>query len=336
MAKRELPKHVYRQRNGIYFQRRGWPSQKFENEFGTPEFWREYAGTLSQKDKPRKVIARNFGALIDSYRKSPRYQNLKPRTGLDYDKHLDWFRKIMGEANPAKMQRKDVIRLRDANADKAYFANYSLRVLRVLMEHCVDLGWRDSNPARGVPELKGQKRPEREPWPSELLNAYREACGLKTRERLVMELCVGTGQRIGDVLEMRWSDIQEGGFVVRQNKTGKELWVPILPELQAALDVASRHSVYILTNEKGTNRWSYRGASAAVRKVRERIGASAYDIHSWRYNAACELVEAGCGDDLVAAVTGQSSAMVLHYTKKVRQKLRAVKAQQMRSGIRNA
>ena len=47
MAKRELPKHVYRQRNGIYFQRRGWPSQKFESDFGTPEFWREYAGILS-------------------------------------------------------------------------------------------------------------------------------------------------------------------------------------------------------------------------------------------------------------------------------------------------
>ena len=97
MAKRELPKHVYRQKNGIYFQRRGWPSQKFENEFGTPEFWREYAGILSQKDRPRRVIARNFGALIDSYRRSPRYRNLKPRTGLDYDKHLDWFRGESGK-----------------------------------------------------------------------------------------------------------------------------------------------------------------------------------------------------------------------------------------------
>lgn len=162
------------------------------------------------------------------------------------------------------MQRQDVIRLRDANADKAYFANYSLRVLRVVMEHCIDLGWRDDNPVRGVPELKSVKR-EREPWPRELLDAYRSTCAMGTRERLVMELCVGTGQHIGDVLEMRWSDIQGGGFVVRQNKTGKELWVPILPEVDAALEAASCHSVYLLTNEQGTNRWSYRGASAAVR-----------------------------------------------------------------------
>jgi hypothetical protein len=37
-------------------------------------------------------------------------------------------------------------------------------------------------------------------------------------------------------------------------------------------------------------------------------------------------VEAGCSDDLVAAVTGQSPAMVLHYTKKFRQRIRAVQA----------
>jgi integrase len=231
----------------------------------------EYADILSGKAEPKKVLSRNFSALIAHYRNSPRYKNLKPRTALDYDKYLNFFAEIMGEMNPARMARKDVIRMRDSNAEKAYFANYSLRVLRVLLEHCVDIGWRADNPAKGVSELKTEKV-SREPWPKELLDAYRAACPLGSRERLVMELCVGTGQRIGDVLEMRWSDIQDGAVFVRQNKTNKELWVPILPELQVALDAASRHSVFMLTNERGTNRWSYRGASQAVRKVREAVG----------------------------------------------------------------
>ena len=94
-----------------------------------------------------------------------------------------------------------------------------------------------------------------------------------------------------------------------------------------ALEAASRPLVFTLTNERGNNRWSYCGASQAVRNVRELIGA----VHSWRYNAACELVEAGRGDDLVASITGQSPAMVQHYTKKVRQRIRAVNAQQMRN-----
>lgn len=330
MAKRELPKYIYLQRNGLYFQRRGWPTRKIQNEFGTPAFWAEYADILADKAQAPRVLTRSFAALIKSYRASPRYRNLKPRTGKDYDKYLDFFQEIMGDRNPVHLQRKDVIRLRDTNAEKVYFANYSLRVLRVLMEHCVDLGWRETNPVRGVSELK-TSRSEREPWPSDLLVLFRAECPLGTRERLVMELCIGTGQRIGDVLEMRWSDIRDGAVFVRQSKTSKELWVPILPELQAALAEASRHSVYILTNERGSNKWSYRGASAAVRKVRERIDATAYDIHSWRYNAACELLEAGCADDLIAAVTGQSAAMVQHYTRKVRQRVRAIEAQRKRT-----
>nr|WP_299964307.1 hypothetical protein [uncultured Roseobacter sp.] len=129
---------------------------------------------------------------------------------------------------------------------------------------------------------------------------------------------------------MRWSHIEDGAFFVKQSKTKKELWVPILPERQAALDGASRLSVFVLTNERGTNCWSYRGASAAVRRIRERIGALP-TIHGWPDNAACELLKAGCGDDLIGAVTGQSPAMVQHYTRKVRQRLRAVQAQQMRT-----
>ena len=176
---------------------------KLQNAFGTPEFWKEYADILNGNVQPKTVSHRTFTHLIADYHKSPRYKRLKPRTAMDYDKYLNFFKERMGNANPSKMQRKDAIRLRDANADKPYFANYSICVLRVLMEHCVDIGWRDSNPARGVPDIKTDKV-AREPWSRELLDAYRKACPVGTRERLVMELRVGTGQRIGDVLEMRW------------------------------------------------------------------------------------------------------------------------------------
>ncbi len=60
------------------------------------------------------------------------------------------------------------------------FANQDvplLRVLRVLMEHCDDLGWRDSNAARGVSELKTEKT-QRDPWPRELLEVYSDTCPL--------------------------------------------------------------------------------------------------------------------------------------------------------------
>ncbi|WP_299632018.1 tyrosine-type recombinase/integrase [uncultured Roseobacter sp.] len=328
MTKREFPRHIYRQRNGLYFQRRGWPSRKIENEFDTPDFWAEYAAILKGEQKA-KVLRRSFSALIRSYQKSPRYKNLKPRTALDYDKYTAFIGERFGPLNPTHLQRKDVIRLRDQNAGKPYFANYAVKVIRILMEHCIDLGWRADNPAQGVSLLKVQSDP-RLPWPRALIKAFRKTAPFGTRERLLMELCLGTGQRIGDVLEMRWTDIEDGGISVKQSKTGKHLWVPIVPALQKALDSAPRRGIYILTNHRATNRWSYRGASQAIRNIREKIGAQGYDIHSWRYNAACELLEAGCSDDLIAAVTGQSPQMVMHYTQQIRQRVRAIEAQRRR------
>lgn len=330
MTKRELPRHIYRQRNGLYFQRRGWPSRKIDSEFNTQEFWAEYAAILSGEQKS-KVLRRNFSALIRSYHKSSRYKNLKPRTALDYDKYTAFLKDRLGSLNPVHLRRKDVIRLRDHNAEKPYFANYAVKVIRILMEHCIDLGWRTDNPAKGVSLLMVRSDP-RLPWPPSLIKAFRDVAPLGTRERLLMELCLGTGQRIGDVLKMRWSDIEDGGISVKQSKTGKLLWVPIVPALQEVLNAAPRQAVYILTNYRATNRWSYRGASQAIRNIREEIGAQNYDIHSWRYNAACELVEAGCSDDLVSAVTGQSPQMVVHYTRNMRQRVRAMEAQSRRKG----
>jgi integrase len=67
-----------------------------------------------------------------------------------------------------------------------------------------------------------------------------------------------------------------------------------------------------------------------MRAARKAIGAEEYDLHSLRYTAAAELLLAGCGDDLIAAVTGQSRAMVEHYTRHVRQRHRAKQAQEKR------
>lgn len=45
-----------------------------------------------------------------------------------------------------------------------------------------------------------------------------------------------TGQRQADVLRMSPSDIEDGGINVVQQKTGKELWVPLHAGLRYVLE----------------------------------------------------------------------------------------------------
>ncbi|MEM8791082.1 MAG: tyrosine-type recombinase/integrase [Pseudomonadota bacterium] len=325
--KRDLPKHVYWKKGEIYFQKRGLPTKKITAEPDTPEFFQQISDAM--RGHRRLTGPRNFKRLVDSYYRSSAYTTLAPRTARDYEKYLTFFVDRMGKIDPVVMRRREIIKMRDTNADRPYFANYAVKVMRILMEHAIDVGWRDDNPAKGVSLIKTDPEP-REPWPPELIDAYRAHALLGTRERLVMELCLGTGQRIGDVLKMREEQLVDNEIHLRQSKTRKRLIVPLLPALEEALQAMPNRGGWLLWNQHRTGPWSYRGASDAVRKIRTKIGALDFDIHSWRYNAACELLEAKCTDELISSVTGQTPSMVQHYTASIRQKRNARLAQKMR------
>ena len=51
-----------------------------------------------------------------------------------------------------------------------------------------------------------------------------------------MEMALLTGQRQGDIIAMKSSQVQEIGIVVEQSKTGKKLAIEITPALEAVLD----------------------------------------------------------------------------------------------------
>jgi integrase len=264
--------------------------------------------------------------VIQKYVASEKYRRLAPRTQEDYDKRLQVFRKTIGHLPPKGIQRRHVIAWQEAWAEKSpHEANYRLRVLRLLMERAIDYGLLTdgANPCKGVEELRYDKR-EREPWPEAKVGAFRKEFDYGTRERTIFELCLGSGQRIGDVLRMQWRHIEDGGIWVTQGKTKKRLWVPLTTHLRAALEAWPKTDLRIL-------RLSYRQASHAMLEARKAIGAEAFDVHGLRYTAAVELLLAGCDDETIAAVTGQSEEMVRHYTRHVRQRARAKKAGEART-----
>jgi len=49
-------------------------------------------------------------------------------------------------------------------------------------------------------------------------------------------LALLTGQRQGDIIRLRWADIQDMGIHLQQSKTGKRMVIEINPELEQVLD----------------------------------------------------------------------------------------------------
>lgn len=318
--KRALPAYCYAKRGAVYFFRRSdgkW--RKMQSAPNTPEFAREYALLLADR-APITPTGKTFAALIASYRQSPEFRRLKPRTRADYERVLAWAEAKMGDKPADRFQAVHAYRAQASNPGR--FGNYIVQVLRVLFGHAVKIGLRPDNPVKGVSLVK-LDTPPREPWPAAKVAQFREAAPIGTRARLIFELLLGTGQRIGDALRMRWNDLSDGGINVRQGKTGARLWVPLTRDLQAVLEVTPRKGLTILAQADGKP-LRYRSAADDVMAVRVLIGAERWDLHSLRYSAAAELARLGCTDEQIASITGHSSlAMVRKYAGEARQIARA-------------
>ncbi len=334
MTRKSLPKYVYSDRGYLRVIRRSRGiSIMMHEEAGTPEFWDHYNRLLKGKPAPAPV-KRNFEALILSYYESDAYKKLKPRTRSDYRRYISHIREIWAEKDPARIESHHIYELHRANADHWRQANYLVQVMVVLMNHARLIGFikkEHGNPAKGIPLFK-QQSDGWEPWPDDVRAEF-EALASK-RARLVYELCVGTGQRIGDVVKMKWAHFSDEGFDFTQGKTDKPLWIPLTDRLKAHLDGLARTDGTVVTDPKGRP-VSYRIVAEEMRTIKKKVKhekASYYKTHGLRKNATIELYLAGCDDEMVKAVTGHSGvAMLKKYGGPIRQRELAKRAQEARN-----
>ena len=99
---------------------------------------------------------------------------------------------------------------------------------------------------------------------------------------------------------------------MRQEKTGKELWIPLHPKLKSAL---SANTLHIVCRANGQP-LSTSGFNTAWRRELKRLGLRGIPFHGLRKNAAQALAELGCTSHQIAAITGHATlSMVEHYTK---------------------
>ncbi|RAP40204.1 integrase [Rhodovulum viride] len=333
MTKKSLPKYVYWDRGYVRFIRRArGQSVMMKEEPGTPEFWDHYNALLKGREPvPSK---RNFEALILSYYESDAFKKLKPRTKADYQKYISHIRSIWGTKDPAKIEPHHVYELHRANAERWRQANYLVQVMVVLMNHARLIGLlkkEHGNPAKGIPLFK-QESDGWQPWPEDIRAEFEAVA--TPRARLVYELCLGTGQRIGDVLKIRWDHLKDGAYDFTQGKTDKPLWIPLTDRLSAHLAMVERKGLTVITDAQGRP-VRYRTVAEEMRKVKAGMShpdAATFVTHGLRKNATIELYLAGCDDEMVKSVTGHSGVeMLKKYGGRVRQKVLAAKAQDARN-----
>jgi integrase len=188
-------------------------------------------------------------------------------------------------------------------------------LLGVLWDHAaefcqIDLG---VNPAHGLRKVHADKKPHK-PWPAEIIDAF--LANSSEQMRLALHLLLYTGQRVGDVVTMRWSDIADGRITVVQEKTGQRVVIPIHTRLAAILKETPREGDYILNNRYGR---PYKNAGALSGVIKRVLtdnleGAAHLTTHGLRKNAGIALAEAGCTVPEIQAILGHKTPqMALRY-----------------------
>ncbi len=296
----------YRDRHGTvrrYFRRRGQKDVPLKGEPGTAEFMLAYQAAIGAKaavvDEKK---AGTFAKLIVDYCRSVAFTNLKPSSQKLYRVVLDRIAERHGHRLVRDARRTDARKMiEEIGAAKPAMANITRAVLRLLMQFAVETELRLDNPVSG---LKSYRTGTRHTWMEDELSRFERRWPLGTRERLAFALLLYTGQRAGDIVKMRRSEVSDGLIRVVQQKTGTELSIPLHPALLAAIKAAPAKGVTLIGDANG--RPIKRATlTLLMKKAVASAGLPARCVpHGLRKAIMRRLAESGSSAKEIAAISG--------------------------------
>jgi integrase len=277
-----------------------------------PEFWRRLRDA---KNEPT-ANAGTFAALIDTYKQSKDWQNLRPATKTGYTHFLHRIEVAAGDRQVRALNRRDVYELLDIMSATPRAANFMLSVLRSIIEWGIPRGYRDDNPLVGIKRLKVDEGGHA-PWADEGWRFVRVHAPLYLRR--LAYLGRATGQRVSDLVKMRPADLAADGIYLRIGKLrDKKHFVPLTADQMAEITSWGVRDldffITTMTGKRCTERylnklWNAWRDTDEAKPIRDLV----MTIHGLRATKIADLRLAGTEDGAIADELGMSVKMVARY-----------------------
>lgn len=263
----------------------------------------------AKRVRPEKGAIRQ---LADLYAQSPEFNRLSKAWQSARHHYLRILEDELGWLTIDKLNdrkvRGEFYELRDRLAKTPDKADKLIDTLKAMLAWAYERDRIGYNHALGIPHLaKSGKRRNNIIWtedheavvyasfPASLQQAFRFA--------------LFSAMRQSDMCALRWESYRDGRITYQQSKTGTKVYLPVfaLPPFQALVDGLSKATEFMLTTETG------HPMDAINLRTRWRVAFSKSDLrgedlhwHDLRGTATTRLLEAGCTDAEVAAITGHS------------------------------
>jgi integrase len=314
-----------------YFRRPGFPRVPLPGSPFSEEFERAYREAMAGQRVPvtagREVLPGTFNALAVSYLTSAHFSSLSPSTQSVYRNVIDRLRVEAGDNRIGRLERKHIVGMMEARAEKPESANLLRKVLRAMMQYAVRVGMRNDDPTREVRAIRN-KSDGFHSWTDTEIAQYEARYPIGTKARLALALPLYTGQRRSDVVRMGQRDIRNGTLHLKQEKTGAELRIPVLPQLQQIIAASPVGLTTFLVDASGRS-YKRKHFGRVFREYCDKAWLPHCSVHGLRMAAARLFAEAGCSEHEIAAWTGHASLReVRRYTKAANQERLAVAAAQ--------
>lgn len=225
-------------------------------------------------------------AILDRYERDC-LDVLAPRTRRDYIRHIPVLRRWYGERIAEELKPRDFGPFLDVKRGYQQ-RKKQLAILSSAFTNAVSTWFMiDRNVLRDVKRKPSFPR-DRLVTDAEFASMYRMA---PKQVQLAMNLALITGQRQGDILSLRWSDIKDGAIHLRQGKTGKRLAIGLSQDLKkvlgrcAALPTPKPSREFVLITRRG-NRYTSDGFRAmwqrTMRRWLKETGGERWTFHDLR------------------------------------------------------
>jgi len=276
---------------------------------------------------------RTFETLAASWRRTDEYRDLKPRTQTGYEENvrrIEAWSEACGHPDPARLTQQGVRAFFAEFDDRPWVKWHVRKVLRILMNHAVAVGWRADNPVEGI-RVKMPKSTVAI-WEPEDVEAYAWAAIGAGQPDLagVIMMEWEIGQRLTDAILFRRGaeyEAAEGVFRFWQSKTNSYVTIPVSDRLRAILAHLKRDGSPYLFHDGGTGR-PFRDVNRlghVFEEVRDRLVLPSlpdtrtseeqedHPVHerhrvlrALRHSCVVQLARYGCTVPEIASITGHS------------------------------
>lgn len=286
---RHWPKHVAVNHGTFYWRTPGGGNAEMMRHADGSPIRQDDEGAMYRwvGERLKPIDNRPMKTMNDAFDRYERetLPTLAPRTMRDYRRHLKVLRKEFGHRRPSDIKPKDIGLFLDVDKGKIQ-RNRMVAVLSAVYTKMVGRWWMaDSNPCLKV-ERNPSKPRDRNVTDAEFMAVYKRH---GPRVQIAMDLALLTGQRQGDLLRLKWSQVTPEGVTFRQSKTGKRLMVELSPALEAVLQRARAQlpnlpREYVLRRRDGKpySENGFRAIWQRVMRKHVRAGGERFTFHDLR------------------------------------------------------